>query len=58
MTVGQLLEILQKFDKGASVLISIDHVPVIGDRIDPEYIYENADGQLVINAFYSGQGWN
>ena len=55
MTVGQLIEVLEKFDKSMHVVLMVEAMPAGGylsraDNIDPENINENVEGNLVILA--------
>ena len=59
MTVGQLTEILNGFEKDVHVRIRVRYkdiyggdepLAVIGDCIDPEDVFETEDGNVMITA--------
>lgn len=55
MTVGQLIEALEKFDKDLHIVLMVEAMPTGGslssaDNIDPENIFVNTDENIVIRA--------
>ena len=55
MTVGQLIETLERFDKDLHIVLMVEAMPTGGslssaDNIDPENIFVNTDENLVIRA--------